>query len=157
MKQATRKRLFELAKSARRRLALWLSTATVAGVAVYYIGTRIARKIRAAINASLSTRKLAEAPAATEPTDARVPAEMPKAPPTLGLSPPGAEMLDTGVWRCPDRTAVVRLVGSIEGHTYHRPSCRWAKNIRDGNRICFANIGTAQDHGYNPCSTCKPA
>ena len=160
MKQATRKRLFGLAKAARRRLALWLSTATVAGVAVYYIGTRVARKIRSAIDASSSTPRLAKASAPTTPTEACAPAEsseeMPKAPPTLALSPPGAEMLDPGVWKCPDRTADVRIVGSIEGHTYHRPSCRWAKNIRDENRICFADIGIAQDHGYNACDTCKP-
>ena len=160
MKQATRKRLFGFAKSARRKLALWLSTATVAGVAVYYVGTMIARKIRSAINTSSSTPKRAVAPVALEPTDARVvaktPEYVPETRPTSKL-PAVAEMLDTGVWKCPDRTTVVRLLGSIEGHTYHRPSCRWAKNIRDENRICFASIRTAEDHGYNPCSTCKPA
>ena len=156
MKQATRKRLFGLARAARRRLALWLSTATVAGVAVYYIGTRVARRIRSAIDASPSTPELAETHPATEPPDARVAAEVPRTPPALAPAPPGAEMLYTGVWKCPDRTADMRLVGSIEGHTYHLPSCRWAKNIRDENRICFAAIEIAQNHGYSTCDTCKP-
>jgi len=160
VKQATRKRLFGFAKSARRKLALWLSTATVAGVAVYYVGTMVVRRIRSAINASPSTPKPAEAPVAPEPMNARIAAKTPEdvseTPPTSTI--PGlAEMLDPGVWKCPDRTTAAQLLGSIEGHTYHRPSCRWAKNIRDENRICFANIQTAEDRGYNPCSTCKPA
>jgi hypothetical protein len=155
VEQATRKRLFGFAKAARRRLALWLSTATVAGVAVYYVGTRIARRIRAAIDASSSTPELMSGVAET--TDARMPVDMPRIPPAPVSLPPGAEMLDTGVWKCPDRIADVRLVGSIEGHTYHRSSCLWAKNIKDENRICFADIRTAQDRGYNACGTCKPA
>ena len=155
MKQATRKRLLGFARAARRRMALWLSTATVAGVAVYYIGTRIARRIRAAIDASSSKPELTSGVA--EPSDARIAADTPRTPPALAPFPPGAEMLDTGVWKCPDRTADVRLVGSIEGHTYHRPSCLWAKNIKEENRICFADTGTAQDRGYNACDTCKPA
>ena len=156
MKQETRKRLFGFARAARRRLALWLSTATVAGLAVYYIGTRIGRKIRSAIDTSAA--KPVEPPS-EEPPDTRIADETPSisSAPAPTPSPPGAEMLDTGVWRCPDRTAGVRLVGSIEGHTYHRPSCLWAKNIKDENRICFADIRTAKHRGYNACGTCKPA
>ena len=164
MKPASRQRLFEYAKSARKRLALWLSAFTVAGVAVYYVGTRVARKIRSTIGAPSAARKATPdgtAPSAATASGARrivvqTPEVLTENLPAFAL-PPGAERLDEGVWRCPVLTKAVPLVGSIEGHTYHHPSCRWAKNIRDENRICFASTKTAESRGYSACNTCKPA
>lgn len=72
-------------------------------------------------------------------------------------APQEGEYLAPGVWRCPDVPPVDALVGGAEGTKYHRPSCRWAQNIQDGNRICFSSGEAAQAYGYSPCGTCRPA
>lgn len=47
-------------------------------------------------------------------------------------------------------------VGSIEGDCYHKASCRYAKNIKDGNLIVFADECDAANRGYRSCKVCSP-
>ncbi len=46
--------------------------------------------------------------------------------------------------------------GSAKSKKYHIPTCRWAKKIKEDNRIVFASPEDAVKAGYEPCKTCKP-
>ncbi len=71
-------------------------------------------------------------------------------------APPGSEILADGVWRCPNTTTGAAYVGSAKSNKFHSLSCRWAKRIKDENRICFASREAAIKYGYVPCEVCKP-
>lgn len=47
-------------------------------------------------------------------------------------------------------------VGSKESDKYHKPTCRYAKNILDSNQRWFSSAEDAAAAGYSPCGTCKP-
>ena len=49
-----------------------------------------------------------------------------------------------------------RYVGSTKSDKYHKPSCRYAKNILPENEIWFASKEEAAAAGYSRCGTCKP-
>lgn len=71
-------------------------------------------------------------------------------------APPGSKVLADGVWRCPNSTAGAAYVGSYKSDKFHYPNCRWAKKIKDENRVCFASRSAAIAYGYVACGTCKP-
>ena len=48
------------------------------------------------------------------------------------------------------------FVGSKNSDVYHYPDCRYAKNIKSGNRVCFDTPEDAVAAGYRPCKVCKP-
>ena len=48
------------------------------------------------------------------------------------------------------------FVGSKNSDVYHYPDCRYAKNIKSGNRVCFDTPEDAVAVGYRPCKVCKP-
>lgn len=45
-------------------------------------------------------------------------------------------------------------LGSINSDKYHKPDCRWAKNINPENEIWFKTTKEAKNKGYKPCGTC---
>jgi len=47
-------------------------------------------------------------------------------------------------------------VGSANSDKYHKPSCRWAKNIKENNAVWFSTKEEAEQAGYTACKTCKP-
>lgn len=47
-------------------------------------------------------------------------------------------------------------VGSDESDKYHKPNCRWAKEINEENLINFESIDEAKTAGYSSCGTCRP-
>ncbi|NYB73867.1 thermonuclease family protein [Sedimentibacter hydroxybenzoicus DSM 7310] len=47
-------------------------------------------------------------------------------------------------------------VGSLNSDKYHKPSCRYAKNIESYNEIWFDTTDEAQNAGYTACGVCKP-
>jgi len=47
-------------------------------------------------------------------------------------------------------------VGSINSNRFHYPNCKWAKKIKEGNKIWFKNRKEALDKGYIPCKVCNP-
>jgi exonuclease III len=47
-------------------------------------------------------------------------------------------------------------VGSKNSDVYHYPDCRYAKNIKSGNKICFDTPEDAVAAGYHPCKVCNP-
>lgn len=55
-----------------------------------------------------------------------------------------------------DRTLDQTFVGSVTSNKYHRPSCRWVREIRRTRQIWFASAAEAAHRGYVPCSLCKP-
>lgn len=48
-------------------------------------------------------------------------------------------------------------VGSIDSDKFHKPSCRWAKEILPENEIWFDSAEDARANQYEPCGTCKPS
>lgn len=40
------------------------------------------------------------------------------------------------------------FVGSKNSNKYHKPDCRWAKNIKAENIVCFKNEEEAKSKGY---------
>lgn len=45
-------------------------------------------------------------------------------------------------------------VGSKNSNKYHLPTCRWAKNIKPENIVCFKDENEAKLKGYLPDKTC---
>ena len=45
-------------------------------------------------------------------------------------------------------------VGSKNSDKYHKPDCKWAKNIKVSNKITFTSSTNAKNKGYSPCKTC---
>ncbi len=46
------------------------------------------------------------------------------------------------------------LVGSKSGTKYHLPTCPGAKQIKEENKVFFANTTEAQAAGYKPAANC---
>jgi hypothetical protein len=46
------------------------------------------------------------------------------------------------------------FVGSKNSNKYHLPTCRWAKNIKPENLVCFSSAEDAVAKGYQPDKTC---
>lgn len=47
-------------------------------------------------------------------------------------------------------------IGSIKSDKYHKPDCRYAKQIAPENIIYFDSKQEAEQAGYKPCGWCKP-
>ncbi len=58
----------------------------------------------------------------------------------------------------PETEAVTEneYVGSINSDIFHYPNCKWAKKIKEGNKIWFKSRQEALDKGYTPCKVCNP-
>ncbi len=48
------------------------------------------------------------------------------------------------------------FVSSTSSQVFHRPDCRWAKNIAGGNLVGYKSREEAVQTGKRPCKTCKP-
>ena len=46
------------------------------------------------------------------------------------------------------------FVGSKNSNKYHLPTCRWAKNIKPENMVCFKDENEAKSKGYLPDKNC---
>lgn len=46
------------------------------------------------------------------------------------------------------------FLGSKNSNKYHLPSCRWAKNIKKENQVCFSSESDAKSKGYLPDKNC---
>jgi len=47
-------------------------------------------------------------------------------------------------------------VASKKSKVFHKPGCRWAKNISPGNLVRYVSREEAIKDGKKPCGTCKP-
>lgn len=56
----------------------------------------------------------------------------------------------------PTTSTTKAYVGSMNSDKFHRPSCKWAQNIKDENAIWFSSKEEAVQKGYTACKTCKP-
>ncbi|MFO7946674.1 MAG: thermonuclease family protein [Armatimonadota bacterium] len=61
-----------------------------------------------------------------------------------------------GLWRRANDQATGKFVGSKNSDVYHRPECRWAKEIAPYNRVWFSSAAEARQRGYRPCRACDP-
>jgi hypothetical protein len=46
------------------------------------------------------------------------------------------------------------FVGSKNSNKYHLSSCRWAKQIKPENMVCFSSVEDATKKGYQPDKNC---
>jgi hypothetical protein len=51
-------------------------------------------------------------------------------------------------------TSNCAFVGSKNSNKYHLPSCRWAKQIKPENIVCFSSVEDAVAKGYQPDKNC---
>ncbi|MEM2918932.1 MAG: hypothetical protein QXY62_05485 [Candidatus Altiarchaeota archaeon] len=63
------------------------------------------------------------------------------------------ENLCVSLFGCPEGT---KFVGSKSSDKYHYCWCRYAKNIKAENIICFSGVEDAKSKNYTACGTCKP-
>lgn len=63
-----------------------------------------------------------------------------------------------GLWGLPGESAQPEqyYVASARSNKYHRPDCRWGKQISPANLVRFDTVDAALDTGYQPCRACKP-
>jgi len=48
------------------------------------------------------------------------------------------------------------FVASKSSSVFHRPDCRWARNIAERNRVTYRTRAEAIQAGKRPCKSCKP-
>jgi len=51
----------------------------------------------------------------------------------------------------------VRYLGSATTHIYCHPTCHHAQRIKDANRVELRSAAAAEEQGFRPCKTCRPA
>lgn len=71
----------------------------------------------------------------------------PEAQKTAQESQNSAESINTPAQSC-------GFVGSKNSNKYHLPGCRWAKNIKPENRVCFSSEDEAKSKGYLADKNC---
>lgn len=63
---------------------------------------------------------------------------------------------EKGLWQERKKDSETNYIGNKRTYTLHRPSCKFANNISDKNRIIFRNRMDAIKIGYKLCKQCKP-
>jgi hypothetical protein len=76
-------------------------------------------------------------------------------------SPPQADVNVTvpkEILKAPSQKPVTeyKYVASKNSRVFHKPDCRWAKNISPKNLVSYNSREEAIEDGKKPCSTCKP-
>lgn len=61
-----------------------------------------------------------------------------------------------GLWGLPGPETEEFYVGNAQSRKFHRPSCKYAREIKPGNRVEFRTRDEALDLGYEPCRACDP-
>jgi len=82
-----------------------------------------------------------------------------------GTKPSDAGTNETGLSKNPVKqdekdvnstAAEHRYVASKSSTIFHKPDCRWAKNISEGNLVSYTSKDEAIKAGKRPCKTCNP-
>ncbi|MDD3925420.1 MAG: Ada metal-binding domain-containing protein [bacterium] len=71
----------------------------------------------------------------------------------LRLGRPTDLKLPAGVY---EKASGCAYTGSRNTHVFHRPGCRYVKQIKPVNRVCFKARKNAVNAGYRPCKVCRP-
>ena len=85
-------------------------------------------------------------------------------------NPPGTKSSDPGIKetassKIPDKQVETDANSAISEHKYvasksssifHKPDCRWAKNISEENLVTYKSKDEAIKAGKRPCKTCNP-
>lgn len=88
-----------------------------------------------------------EKTAIVQPDRAKESSDAPKAPDLAPENPADLGTGDTAPQNC-------AYVGSKNSNKYHLPTCRWAKQIKPENRVCFSSEDEAKSKGYLPDKNC---
>jgi len=82
-----------------------------------------------------------------------------------GKRPSDAGINETGLSKIPAKqdetdvnsaTGEQKYVASKSSNVFHKPDCRWAKNISDQNLVIYKSREEAIKAGKRPCKTCNP-
>jgi len=85
-------------------------------------------------------------------------------------NPPGTQSSDSGInetasSKIPEKQDETDVNSAISEHKYvasksssvfHKPECRWAKNISEANLVIYTSKDEAIKAGKRPCKTCNP-
>ena len=81
-------------------------------------------------------------------------------------NPPGRQQSDAGTSQTDSPTVSAKQAKSAEteyeyvasksSNVFHKPSCRWAKNIKPENLVVYNNKDEATKAGKRPCKSCLP-
>jgi len=96
-------------------------------------------------------------------TDTPVPTDTPILTETLtpivsptDTSSPQPTKVAPSMWRCPDSTEGAAYVASENSNKFHKLTCKYVKQIKGQNRICFGHREAAIAFDYVPCKICNP-
>jgi len=73
---------------------------------------------------------------------------------TTNLSSESKENTEKSKEKIPSVDKQCVFVGSKNSNKYHTPECRWAKNIKPENLVCFFSEDDAKSKGYLPDKNC---
>ncbi|MFH1376199.1 MAG: thermonuclease family protein [Candidatus Woesearchaeota archaeon] len=62
-----------------------------------------------------------------------------------------AQNKNLGVWSCTDKFKDCLYVGSKNSDKYYPPTCKWAKKIKEENKICFNSEEEVKDRIPGQC------
>ena len=71
-------------------------------------------------------------------------------------NPPDIQVSDVMMSEPEAKSATARCVASKSSTIFHKPDCRWAKNISDQNLVSYTSKDEAIKAGKRPCKTCNP-
>jgi hypothetical protein len=75
-----------------------------------------------------------------------------------GQKPPEGQNLPSEAKNEPNKDQLqpqkCAYVGSKNSNKYHLLTCRWAKNIKPENLVCFSDENQAKSRGYQPDKNC---
>jgi hypothetical protein len=101
----------------------------------------------------LKGQKSGESPIIIEKT-----AQSPSTTETQSGSAPAAQNLTSEAKNEAGATTISKVdcafVGSKNSDKFHLPTCRWAKNIKPENVVCFSSEDGAKSKGYLPDKNC---
>jgi len=88
-----------------------------------------------------------------------------KASKPTGTKTSDAGINETGLSKIPEKQDETVVNSAISEHKYiaskssnifHKPDCRWAMNISEGNLVTYTSKDEAIKAGKRPCKTCNP-
>lgn len=130
-----------------------LGAAASLPVICLYLTKRMLRKEKRSKRALKRKRTPAKPPKA-ESQPVRIPITLPDDPTTPQDFPSSESETTEAVEPSPE--AEPQYVASTESDKFHRPGCRWARQIRSERRIDLSDREEALARDLVPCKTCNP-
>ena len=121
---------------------IWQSAPVMQAVSAENMPAKVTDIVLEQVEGFINAYKAAN-PAARQSSEIKISeSDSPAAPENQAKA--GAESAAAGFW------------ASKSGTIFHKPDCRWAKNISEGNLVSYTSKDEAIKAGKRPCKTCNP-